>query len=67
MLHGEALPAAADCGCAGSGGFFFLSFCLSNLFRISNLGFRISCLVAAGDRDRLLRERCEQVADARGE
>ncbi len=34
--------------------FFLLSFCLSNLFRISNLGFRISCLVAASDRVRRL-------------
>ncbi len=41
---GEKLLAALDCGFAGSGGF---NFGISNLFEISNLGFRISCLVVA--------------------
>ncbi len=43
------LVEAHDCGFVGSGG-FCLEFWISNLFRFSLLGFRISCLVAASGR-----------------
>ncbi len=49
MLHGESVPAARDCGCAGSGG-FFLECWIASLFGISRLGFRIPCLAAVAGR-----------------
>ncbi len=49
MPGGENLLVAQDCGFVGSGG-SLVRFWISNLFTISILGFRISCLVAAAGR-----------------